>query len=70
MATKRFAFILRLWAETAAPEDGAEAHLRGSLEVVGTGHIYYFSSFDQIPHLLRQATAGQNLSGPDEAARK
>ena len=52
---RRFAFVLRLWAE----EDTAgQPALRGSLQLIQAAEVHYFSHLDQIPALLREVMGG------------
>lgn len=54
MTSERHAFVLRLWMEDVREEAERPSSLRGSLHVVETGRVIYFSSLDMLPDLLNQ----------------
>jgi hypothetical protein len=58
---KRFTFVLRLWTETDLK---IQPILRGSLEVVESHRVHYFSSLDQIPDILQKVTGWQGRPDP------
>lgn len=53
----RFACVIRIWQEAPPEPDGRAAVLRGSLQMVDSGAIFYFTSLEQIPSLLRSAAS-------------
>jgi hypothetical protein len=77
MPSERFAFIVRVWLEkSSSPPDSP--HLRGSVQTANADKVHYFTSFDDLPHLLRElsnldAAPGQHQSTyphpPEQADR-
>lgn len=64
MGIRRFVFILRLWREDTETGSGQRARLRGSLQAVNEGRVYYFSTFDRLAELLREITRWPGNSPP------
>jgi len=54
MGRQRWAFVLYLWVESG-PGAGGRAALRGSLQLVGTETVRYFTSVEQVADLLVDA---------------
>jgi hypothetical protein len=55
MPSDRFAFIVRVWIEeNSTIRDAAPSQLRGSVQTANTDTVRYFTSFDDLPHLLRE----------------
>jgi hypothetical protein len=67
---QRFAFVLRLWLETATGNSEANVNWRGSLEVVEPKQLYYFNSLDHIPRILREVTGWSNQHGSGQAGEE
>ncbi|MFO7536528.1 MAG: hypothetical protein R6X32_00535 [Chloroflexota bacterium] len=75
MPSDRFAFIVRVWLEkNSSTSDSPQ--LRGSVQTASADTVRYFTSFDDLPHLLRElsnldAAFGQNqpstLNPPEQA---
>jgi hypothetical protein len=49
-------FILRIWQETDHAHPHHDPALRGSLQLVSTGEVRYFSRMEQITPLLNRMT--------------
>jgi hypothetical protein len=49
----RYAFILRVWIETADLDPHAAPVVRGSLQRADTGQTHYFGALDDLPASLR-----------------
>jgi hypothetical protein len=55
MPSDRFAFIVRVWLEeNDTVPDSPSPQLRGSVQTVNADDVRYFTSFDDLPHLLRE----------------
>ncbi len=55
MSSDRFAFIVRVWLEkSGSPPDAAPGQLRGSVQTANADQVHYFTSFDDLPYLLRE----------------
>jgi hypothetical protein len=55
MASDRFAFIVRVWLEkNSSTPDSPRPQLRGSVQTANADTVRYFTSFDDLPHLLRE----------------
>ncbi len=66
----RFAFVLRVWTETATTGHPNQPALRGSLESVESKQIHYFSSFNQIGEILQQVTGWQIEIDPGQPGKE
>jgi hypothetical protein len=53
MPSDRFAFIVRIWVEESSSTPDSP-HLRGSVQTANAEIVRYFTSFDDLPHLLRE----------------
>ena len=55
MSSARFAFIVRVWIEeNRSNSDAAPSQLRGSVQTANANTVRYFTTFDDLPHLLRE----------------
>ena len=55
MSSDRFAFIVRVWLEESSSRpDATPSQLRGSVQTANADAVRYFTSFDDLPHLLRE----------------
>lgn len=68
MPGQRFSFVLRLWTETVRSGLNSRPMPRGSLQLVDSDQVRYFSSLDKIPEILREITGWSDV--PDSLQAK
>jgi hypothetical protein len=66
VSSQRFAFVVKVWNESVETLRGSVIVLRGSVQLVGTEKVRYFSSFDQLSHILQDLT---DLDDPSDLLR-
>jgi hypothetical protein len=64
MPSDRYAFIVRLWLEDNQTSQESP-RLRGSIQPANADRIYYFTSLDDLPHLLRELSNLDGTAGPN-----
>jgi hypothetical protein len=64
MPSDRYAFIVRLWLEDSQTTQESP-RLRGSIQAATGDTIHYFTSFDDLPHLLRELSNLDETAGPN-----
>jgi hypothetical protein len=65
MPSDRFAFIVRIWLEKSSSNPDSP-HLRGSVQTANADTVRYFTSFDDLPHLLRELSNLDAVPGPNQ----
>ena len=65
MPGKRFAFVLRIWAEEAGSESPGPIVWRGSLHTPDEGQVRYFSSLERLVEILSTLSGWEEDVSPE-----
>lgn len=71
MPSDRFAFIVRVWLEESSSPSGADpvSQLRGSVQTANADKVRYFTSFEDLPHLLRELSNLDTAISPTQPSQ-
>ena len=67
---QRVAFVVRIWLEPDNSGQTPRLLVRGSLQAVDSDERHYFSSFDELPRIIRALTGWSDQSGTAHSGKE